>query len=268
MRRLPSWLGLVDTVARPAPGGKTRKWTCLAAPAGPTLGGVKDYRQYCPIARGAEIFAERWTPLIIRNLSLGCTTFTEIREGAPGIPKTVLSERLAGLARYGIVERRPNPAGRGSTYHLTPSGLELVDVCYALGNWGARWLEVAPEQLDAHVVLWAMARLVERDRLPADRVVIRFELTELQRHNRFWVVLERDHAEVCLKNPGYPESAVVTTTTEWLAKWHMGWITMAQARAQGLIAVDGPPSLVRAIGGWGLSPFRDIRPVRRETAGV
>jgi HxlR-like helix-turn-helix protein len=140
---------------------------------GPDTGGVKDYRQDRPIACG---------------------------EGAPGIPKTVLSERLAGLARYGIVERRPNPAGRGSTYHLTPSGQELADVCHALGTWGARWLEVAPEQLDAHLVPWAMARLV--------------------------------------------------------------------ARAQGLIAVEGPPSLVRAIGGWALSPLRDVRPARPETAGV
>jgi L-alanine-DL-glutamate epimerase-like enolase superfamily enzyme/DNA-binding HxlR family transcriptional regulator len=227
---------------------------------------VKDYQQYCPIARGAEIFAERWTPLIIRNLFLGCTTLTEIREGAPGIPKTVLSERLAGLARYGVVERRPNPAGRGSTYHLTPSGQELVEVCFALGDWGAKWLDVAPEQLDSHVVLWSMARLVDRDQLPIDRVVIRFDLTDLQRKNRFWMVLERDHTEVCLKNPGFAEQVVVTTTSEWLVKWHMGWITMPQARAQGVIKVEGPPALARAMGTWGLSPFRDIHPVSQQTA--
>jgi DNA-binding HxlR family transcriptional regulator len=227
---------------------------------------VKDYQQYCPIARGAEIFAERWTPLIIRNLFLGCATFTEIREGAPGIPKTVLSERLAGLARHGVVERRPNPAGRGSTYHLTPSGQELVEVCFALGDWGAKWLDVAPEQLDSHVVLWSMARLVDRNQLPTDRVVIRFDLTDLPHKNRFWMVLERDHTEVCLKNPGFPEQLVVTTTSEWLAKWHMGWISMPQARAQGLIRVEGPPRLTRAIGTWGQSPFRDIRPVSHQTA--
>src|SRR4029450_8098541 len=39
---------------------------------------VRTYGQYCPIARGAEIFAERWTPLIVRNLHLGCETFGEI----------------------------------------------------------------------------------------------------------------------------------------------------------------------------------------------
>jgi hypothetical protein len=42
---------------------------------------MRIYGQYCPIARGAEIFAERWTPLIIRNLYLGCGCFSEIPGG-------------------------------------------------------------------------------------------------------------------------------------------------------------------------------------------
>jgi pimeloyl-ACP methyl ester carboxylesterase len=50
---------------------------------------VAFHGQYCPIARGAEIFAERWTPLIIRNLHLGCETFGAILEGAPGLSRTV-----------------------------------------------------------------------------------------------------------------------------------------------------------------------------------
>jgi len=65
---------------------------------------VRTYGQYCPIARGAEIFAERWTPLIIRNLHLGCETFGEILEGAPGLSRTLLTQRLEQLERLGIVE--------------------------------------------------------------------------------------------------------------------------------------------------------------------
>ena len=42
---------------------------------------MKSYRQFCPIARGAEIFAERWTPIIVRNLLVGCQTFGEILQG-------------------------------------------------------------------------------------------------------------------------------------------------------------------------------------------
>src|SRR5690606_16887555 len=52
---------------------------------------MRTYGQYCPIARGAEIFAERWTPLIICNLHLGCESFGEILEGAPGLSRTLLA---------------------------------------------------------------------------------------------------------------------------------------------------------------------------------
>jgi len=86
---------------------------------------VRTYGQYCPIARGAELFAERWTPLIIRNLHLGCDSFTTILEGAPGLSRTLLSQRLQQLERFGIIESAPKPGGRGSRYQLTAAGHDL-----------------------------------------------------------------------------------------------------------------------------------------------
>ena len=75
---------------------------------------MRTYGQYCPIARGAEIFAERWTPLIVRNLHLGCETFGEILEGAPGLSNTLLAQRLHQLEHLGIVPpiaTTPRPVG-------------------------------------------------------------------------------------------------------------------------------------------------------------
>jgi DNA-binding HxlR family transcriptional regulator len=224
---------------------------------------VSTYRQYCPIARGAEIFAERWTPLIIRYLHLGCRTFTEILDGAPGMSKTLLTDRLRALERYGVLERQPRTVGRGSTYHLTPAGAELVDVCKALGAWGARWLEVAPEHLGPHVVLWGMSRLADLSAVPSPRMVVRFDITDVERQNRYWMLLDPAHAEVCQVHPGHHEDLVVTTTSEWLAKWHMGWISLPTARRRGLIEVDGPPRLVRVLSTLGRSDFRDITPARQ-----
>jgi DNA-binding HxlR family transcriptional regulator len=89
---------------------------------------MRTYGQYCPIARGAEIFAERWTPLIIRNLYLGCASFSEILTGAPGLPRTVLSQRLKQLERLAIVVSSPKPGGRGYHYELTPAGHDLYNV--------------------------------------------------------------------------------------------------------------------------------------------
>ena len=221
---------------------------------------MKSYQQYCPIARGAEVFAERWTPLIIRNLFLGCETFTEIREGVPGIPKTLLSQRLRKLTHEAVVETRRNASGRGSTYHLTDMGRELGDVSFALGAWGAKWLEVGPEHIDTRVVLWSMARLIDRGRMPEPRVVIRFDVTDATPEHQFWLVIEREAVEVCFRNSGFEERLVVTTTANWLARWHMGHISLAEGQRRRLIDVAGPPGLIRAMATWGLSPFAHIKP--------
>jgi DNA-binding HxlR family transcriptional regulator len=220
---------------------------------------MKSYRQYCPVARGAEIYAERWTPIIIRNLLSGCETFGEIIEGAPGIPRSLLSQRLRWLERCGVVERRG--AGRGVTYHLTECGMELAEVTYALGVWGARWLEIGSEHLDAQLALWFWSRLLDRDKLPARQVIVRFDLTDDSRPNRYWLVLSRERTEVCVTPPSVVEDLVVTTDADWLTRWHSGKVTLAAALSSGQFRIDGPPALVRAFGRWGgLSPYARIRP--------
>jgi DNA-binding HxlR family transcriptional regulator len=219
---------------------------------------MKGYGQYCPISRAAEVLATRWTPVIVRNLLLGCETFSEIAEGAPGIPRSVLTDRLRLLERYGLVERIP-PRG----YSLTPAGQELEGVLDAMGVWGARWLETAPEDLDAHVVLWSMCRLMEKsEQLPDRRVVLRFDISDAP-HPHFWVVLERPSAEVCVKPPGFDVDAVVATESHWLALWHMGRLPLGGAIRRGLIRVDGPRVLVRQLASWGLSRFADVAPASK-----
>jgi DNA-binding HxlR family transcriptional regulator len=211
---------------------------------------VDSYGQFCPIARGAEVFAMRWTPLIVRNLLLGCRTFGEIRQGLPGISKTLLSQRLTLLEHYGVLERRPNPNGRGSLYELTPAGQELEAVTNALGAWGSRWLELAPTHLDAGIVLWGLCKTVPADDLPAARSVIHFSLRDGP-HRRFWLLLDRPHAEVCAKPPGFDEDLVVETTQEWLTRWFVGEIPLTTATRRGLMVIHGPRALQRKLASWG-----------------
>jgi DNA-binding HxlR family transcriptional regulator len=87
---------------------------------------LRTYGQFCPIARGSEILAERWTPIILRNLLLGCRTFNEIAAGAPGLSRALLARRLRELERAGVLEIRPKPGGRGSVYEPTPAGKDLA----------------------------------------------------------------------------------------------------------------------------------------------
>jgi DNA-binding HxlR family transcriptional regulator len=229
---------------------------------------VRTYGQYCPIARGAEIFAERWTPLIIRNLYLGCGSFSEILEGAPGLSRTLLSQRLKRLERLGIVESPPRPGGRRRHYELTPAGHDLFKVCAALGEWGAAWLEIAPEHLDPFVALWSMCNALRRERLPDRRVVIRFDFTSRRRPERLWLLIEHGDTEICKEYPGLEEDLYITAEAEAFVKWHAGQLTWDAATLDRRIQVHGPSWLVRAFPTWNArSMFAHIKPVSRTAAG-
>ncbi|GAA2875639.1 hypothetical protein [Nonomuraea rubra] len=54
-------------------------------------------------------------------------------------------------------------------YRLTDCGMELIEVCMALGAWGARWREVPPEYLDPYLALWMLSRLIDPGSLPRRR---------------------------------------------------------------------------------------------------
>ncbi len=225
---------------------------------------MRTYGQYCPIARGAEIFAERWTPLIIRNLYLGCGKFSEILEGAPGLSRTLLSQRLKQLERIGVVESAPKPNGRGHRYQLTSAGHELFAVCQSLGDWGARWLEIAPEHLDPFVALWSMCNALRRDRLPDRRIVIRFDFTGRPRRERYWLLIERGDTEICKTSPALDEDLCITADAEAFVKWHAGHLTWGQAIRAGRIHLEGSSSLVRAFPTWNArSAFAHITPMSR-----
>jgi DNA-binding HxlR family transcriptional regulator len=224
--------------------------------------------QYCPIAKGAEIFAERWTPLIIRNLHVGARTFGEIAAGCPGMSTTLLVQRLHGLERAGVIERRPNVGARGSLYYLTPAGQELVDVALQLGNWGARWLELAPQDYDPFVVLWAGKMHVVLERLPQPRIVIGFDLRDRPKE-KFWLLLQKPEPELCIKHPGYDEDVVITTDSRTPGPdIDPPGPTIARGRgASGSLVRRGrsgagawPTHL-----GWLLQRFAGVRPVRAAT---
>jgi DNA-binding HxlR family transcriptional regulator len=226
---------------------------------------MRNYGQYCPIARASEILAERWTPIILRNLLNGCSTFTEIADGAPGIPRSLLASRLRELERAGIVFSAANESGRGSRYHLTEAGRDLEEFLRALGTWGARWLELTPEHADPYVVLWAWSHwYVERERLPDRRVVVRFEFADQPLSSRwFWLVLDGEQSEVCRLDPGYGVDLLVEAESTALAQWHLGRLTWQEAIRGGRIRVSGPLPLARMLPTWNRrSVYATVQPVR------
>ena len=127
------------------------------------------YNQFCPIAKASEVFATRWTPLILRELMADIHTFNDIHRGVPLISRAVLAARLRELEDHGLVERRARAAGTGHEYWLTPAGnafRAVVSELWSLGT-GARARRRKPGDLDRHPGLGLPQRAV-RDALPDD----------------------------------------------------------------------------------------------------
>ena len=223
---------------------------------------MRSYGQFCPIARGSEILAERWTPIILRNLLLGCRTFNEIAAGAPGLSRALLARRLRELERAGVIEIRPKPGGHGSLYEPTPAGRDLESVLFALGAWAERWTEMTTEHSDPGVVLWSWSHeFLRRDLLPDRRLVVRFDaLTQGRSKTTGWMLIDRREAEICLVDPGFGDDLVVTIADPLtFARWHVGLVDWADALRSGQLHVSGPRALGRALPTWNAGPETNAR---------
>lgn len=207
------------------------------------------------------MFAERWTPVIMRNILYGCETFNAIAAGAPGLSRSLLTKRLSELARAGVIETIPKQKGRGSRYVPTDAGRALKPVLNALAVWGEMWMEVRPVHTEPGVVLWSWGTVfLNRDALPEHRVVVRFEFEYAGEPDRVWLLLENGDGELCASDPGHGDDLVVEIRdTMALAKWHLGHIEWGTALRSGAIVVHGPTNLRRALPTWNLRPLTGHR---------
>lgn len=99
------------------------------------------YPQFCALARAAELVAERWTLLVVRELLLGPRRFVDLRERLDGVSPSVLTARLARAVAVGLVRRRELPAPAATTvYELTEHGQALRPAVHELIRWGGRFL--------------------------------------------------------------------------------------------------------------------------------
>lgn len=220
---------------------------------------VTDYGSYCPIAMGTEVLADRWTPLVLRELTLGNTRFNDIARGLPGISRSLLVQRLKHLERKGVVETFPLSTGRGSEYRLTPAGRDLEPLLIALGKWSVHWLfqAIDPHDVDAITLMWWMHRRIDTERLPDGRVVVQFDHTAPEKMS-LWFVFERREVSVCNQHPGFDVDVVVSTSTPVLAEIFAGYTRWPTALADERLTVTGAPKLTKALPNWFLwSPFRE-----------
>src|SRR3979411_1920119 len=213
------------------------------------------YGQFCPIAKASEIFATRWTPLIVREVLAGVLGFSDIHRGVPLISRAVLVARLRELEDHGVIERRPRAGGAGHEYWLTPAGEGLRVVMHALGQWGMTYTHdrIKRSDLDPALLIWGLRRRVDLSALPDRRVVLRFEFSGVPasrtKFRIMWLILERSGVDVCMKDPGFAVDLTLRGDIRDYVKVYLGHAEWRDA-ARTVLRLDGDRQIARAFPAW------------------
>ena len=104
-------------------------------------------RSGCPINLALEVFGDRWTLLVIRDLMFaGKRHFRELLRSDERIASNILADRLNLLVEQGLVTRSGDPSHKQkAVYSLTEKGIALLPVLAQIGIWSRRFLPVSPE---------------------------------------------------------------------------------------------------------------------------
>lgn len=119
-------------------------------------------RSTCPLACSLDIYGDKWSLLVIRDILFGKHKFGEFLQSSEGIPTNILTNRLKKLAGLGLVERRQyNARPARFSYHLTNKGEALRPVLLAIASWAQHHLADLDSQLVSHPSTNAHERLVQ-----------------------------------------------------------------------------------------------------------
>ena len=107
----------------------------------------KDMRSGCPVSLSLDIFGDRWTLLVLRDVIFsGARHFRELLSGPERISSNILADRLAALVEHGLLTKASHPSHKQKvTYGLTEQAIELVPVFVQLSAWGTRHLQAGEE---------------------------------------------------------------------------------------------------------------------------
>ena len=214
---------------------------------------MTSYAQFCPVAKAAEILGERWTILILRELTFGSTRFSELRKGLPRISPTLLAERLRKLETAGVIRHVASGTGETAEYRLTEAGERVAPMIHALAEWGHRFIpdRHQPGDLDPRFLMWAIRRNIRPDHLPGERCVIRVELFDAPRAWRFWWLLaEHGEVDLCIKDPGYEVAVDIRSAMLTLTRLFDAKIGLSTARHSGTFRISGRPDLIGTMDRW------------------
>ncbi len=216
----------------------------------------KGYGQFCPVAKAAELICDRWTPLVLRELMNGSRHFNELAAGVPLMSRSLLTQRLRTLEDAKVIVSAPKPGGRGREYLLTAAGDAVRPIIEKLGMWSLCWTggEINPDDIDDTYLSYTLRRILRSTVVGRDRVVLRIDFHGLKKsrvaRRSWWLLVNADDVDVCLKDPGFEVAAVITADLTTYVRVYLGYVPLANALRSGQMRLEGPAHIVRKLPGW------------------
>jgi DNA-binding HxlR family transcriptional regulator/putative sterol carrier protein len=202
------------------------------------------YQQFCPLARAAEILGERWTLLILRELTCGPRRFSDLRRCLPGISSSVLAQRLAGLESRGLLARDTQPPPvPAALYRLTAEGEALRPVLRELLRFGIRHLDLLRDG-DLLEPAWtplALSAFARSDPVPRRTIAIRIPDGAVE----VAVMVSGGRAGTRVERRSGPAEAILRADPLALLGLVSGQLEVSEAVAAGAIAIEGDTGALR-----------------------
>jgi DNA-binding HxlR family transcriptional regulator len=211
-----------------------------------------NYGQFCPIAKATEILGERWTILVIRELLMKGSRFSELQRGLGDISPALLTARLRSLEHNGLVERRRIGGQRGHEYFPTKACEALLPAVIALGEWSLEWTRhlLVNDDLDVDFLIFNLGRSVDPDRLVGNHTVIKFRFNDLSLKRDWWLLVDGAKVDLCIDDPGRDVDVYLTTTVRTMHDVWMGDRSYREAELSGDLLIEGEVALTRNVSDW------------------
>ena len=205
---------------------------------------------------------DKWTLLILREMFLGATRFSEIQRAQPRMSPTILSKRLKMLEVNDIILKRSGRVG-AATYRLTRSGRELGPIVEGMAVWGMRWRKrhIVAQDCDLGGFMWDFHRTLNTQALPDGETVVCVEIADRNQLDKWWLLANEHVVDLCTQDPGHEIDVYIRATLEAMISIWMGDINLEQAAKNGSFHLDATRHYMNNASEWfPKSPLADIRP--------
>ena len=206
------------------------------------------YDDACGTAMALELIGERWALLVVRELMFGGRRFSDLRAGMPGISANILTLRLEGLERVGIVQRRilPPPAS-AQLYELTLWGYEADIILQQLGRWAARSpLHDPTLPLSAASIMMSFRTMFSAERSRGEMIRIGVRLGS----DTFVIETRAKSIHVSRAEPEKCSAIIASASPMALAAIVYGGQPLSAAEAAGYLTMTGDQELISRFATW------------------